>query len=178
MLYNAAGLPPEPVDNGADSAGVVVQEALRINIFSPQDGNLCVWPDRTQEVQGGVWPIVREWVVVLLRVSASLYYRGPRHESRTMYVEEMNSKAAVRFFFTRNSSANLLNRCSVSAADGAGLIALQGGGVTTDCLAASTLVGGSGRAETGKASAARRGTTKGVHIFVAGASGSNAQSWE
>lgn len=82
----------------------------------------------------------------------------------------MNSKAAVRFFFTKNSSANVLNRCSVSAAVGGGLIALQGGGVTTDCLAAKTFVGGSGNAEAGKASAARSGTTKAVHIFVSSVS--------
>lgn len=80
----------------------------------------------------------------------------------------MNSKAAVRFFFTKNSSANLLNRCSVSAAEGGGLIALHGGGVTTDCLAAKTFVGGSGNADAGTASAARRETTRAVHIFVVG----------
>lgn len=80
----------------------------------------------------------------------------------------MNSKAAVRFFFTKNSSANLLNRCSVSAAEGGGLIGWHGGGVTTDCLAAKTFVGGSGNAYAGKASAARRGTTEAVHIFGVG----------
>lgn len=87
----------------------------------------------------------------------------------------MNSNAAVRFFFTRNSSANVLNRCSVSAADGGGLIALHGGGVTTDCLAARTLVGGSGNAEAGKARAARRGRIDAVHILVAGVSKSDAE---
>lgn len=80
----------------------------------------------------------------------------------------MNSKAAVRFFFTKNSSANLLNRCSVSAAEGGGLIGWHGGGVTTDCLAAKTFVGGSGNADAGRASVARRGTTIAVHIFVVG----------
>lgn len=82
----------------------------------------------------------------------------------------MNSKAAVKFFLTRNSSANLLNRCSVSAAVGGGLIAWHGGGVTTDCLAARTRVGGSGNAEAGKASAARRGRINAVHMLAVGMS--------
>lgn len=87
----------------------------------------------------------------------------------------MNSNAAVRFFFTRNSSANVLKRCSVSAAVGGGLIALHGGGVTTDWLAAKTLVGGSGNAEAGKAKAARRGRTDAVHILAVGASKSDSE---
>ena len=82
----------------------------------------------------------------------------------------MNSKAAVRFFFTKNSSANVLNRCSVSAAVGGGLIGLHGGGVTTDCLAARTLVGGSGIAEAGKTIAARNDIANVVRIFSVGVS--------
>lgn len=70
-----------------------------------------------------------------------------------MYVDEMNAKAAVRFFSTRNSLAKLLKRFSVSDAVGGGSMASHGGGVTTDCLAARTFVGGSGRAEAGRAKA-------------------------
>lgn len=73
----------------------------------------------------------------------------------TIYVDEMNAKAAVRFFVTRNSLANELKRFSVSAAVGGGSMASHGGGVTTDCLAAMTFVGGSGMAEAGSAKAVR-----------------------
>lgn len=83
-----------------------------------------------------------------------------------MYVEEINSKAAVKFFVTKNSWANLLNRSSVSAAVGGGLMALHGGGVTTDCLAARTLVGGSGLAKAGKASAERNESRNVVRILA------------
>lgn len=72
-----------------------------------------------------------------------------------MYVDEMNAKAAVRFFVTRNSLANELKRFSVSDALGGGSMASHGGGVTTDCLAAMTFVGGSGMAEAGSAKAVR-----------------------
>lgn len=65
----------------------------------------------------------------------------------------MNAKAAVRFFVTRNSLANVLNRSSVSAAVGGGLMATHGGGVATDCLAAMILVGGSGLAAAGRTKA-------------------------
>lgn len=174
VLYNAASFPPEPINNSSNPASVVVQEALRVDIRSPQDCDLGGWPDRTEEVQGGIWTVVGEWVVVLREVSIPLCCMV-WYESRTIYVEEMNSNAAVRFFLTRNSSANVLNRCSVSAAVGGGLIALHGGGVTTDCLAARTLVGGSGNAETGRASAARRGRTDPVRIFAAGVSKSDAE---
>lgn len=73
----------------------------------------------------------------------------------TMYVDEMNAKAAVKFLVTRNSLAKLLKRFSVSAAVGGGSMASHGGGVTTDCLAAMTFVGGSGMAEAGSAKAVR-----------------------
>lgn len=73
----------------------------------------------------------------------------------TIYVDEINSKAAVRFFVTRNSWAKVLNRFSVSAAVGGGSIAAHGAGVTRDCLAAMTLVGGSGLAAAGRATAVR-----------------------
>lgn len=67
----------------------------------------------------------------------------------------MNSKASVRFLSTMNALANVLNRSSVSAAVGGGSMATHGAGVTTDCLAATILVGGSGLAEAGSAKAAR-----------------------
>lgn len=36
VFHNAARFPPEPVDNGSDpAAGLIVQEALRVDIFSP-----------------------------------------------------------------------------------------------------------------------------------------------
>jgi hypothetical protein len=89
----------------------------------------------------------------------------------------MNSKAAVRFFFTKNSSANWLNRCSVSAAVGGGLMAWHGRGVTQDCLAARTLVGGSGNAEAGKTNAARKGTTNAIHILYVCASKDDDGVW-
>lgn len=82
----------------------------------------------------------------------------------------MNWNAAVRFLVTRNSLANVLNRCSVSAADGGGLIATHGGGAATDCLSARTLAGGSCNAEAGEASAVRRGTTNTVHMLAVGVS--------
>ena len=65
MLHNAACFPPKSVDNSSDSAGLVVQKALRVDVFSPQDFDLGAWPDRTEEVQGSVWAVVSEWVVVL-----------------------------------------------------------------------------------------------------------------
>lgn len=65
MFYNAARFPPEPVDNSPDPAGLVIQEALRVDICGPQDCDLGARPDRTEEVQGSIWAIVGEWVVVL-----------------------------------------------------------------------------------------------------------------
>lgn len=72
MLYNAASFPPEPVDNSSNTTSVVVQEALRVDIFSPQDCDLGAWPDRTEKVQGGIWAVVGKWVVVLREVSKPL----------------------------------------------------------------------------------------------------------
>lgn len=72
VFYNAARFPPEPVDNSSDPASIVIQEALRVDICSPQDCDLGASPDGTEEVQGGIWAIVGEWVVVLREVSTPL----------------------------------------------------------------------------------------------------------
>lgn len=58
-------------------------------------------------------------------------------------MEEIYSKASVRFFLTRKASANLSWRASVSSTVGGGDMAWQGGGVTTARMALATRVGGS-----------------------------------
>lgn len=83
MFYNASRFPPEPVDNSSDPTGIVVQEALRVDIFSPQDCDLSGRPDWTEEVKRSIWAIGGEGVVILQRVSSLLCWKAVG-SSRTM----------------------------------------------------------------------------------------------
>jgi hypothetical protein len=76
VFYNAARFPPEPVDNISDPARLIVQEALRVDIFRSKDCDLGAWPDRTEEVQGGVGAVRGEWVMILPEVSTPLCERA------------------------------------------------------------------------------------------------------
>lgn len=72
MFYNASRFPPESVDNSSDTTGLIVQEPLWVDISSPEDSNLGAWPDGPEKVQGSIWTVVGEWVVVLGDISTPL----------------------------------------------------------------------------------------------------------
>lgn len=156
VLDNTSRLPSEPINDCADPAGIVIEKSLRIYVCRLDNSDISRAPDGPKNIKSGIRAVISERVMVL---SIVLGFGATTMHcmwlALTIYVEDMNSKAAVRFFVTRNSLAKVLKRCSVSAAVGGGSIASQGAGVTTDCLAAMTLVGGFGMLAAGTAKAGR-----------------------
>lgn len=154
VLDNAAGLPPEPVNDLANAAGTIMQPAHGVLEGRVQHRDLYRRPDGPEDIDGRARTVARrEGVVVLwprLQVSAHLgtWMDGcllflllplpfpflscrPPARKLTRYDAEMYSKALVRFLATMKASANSSKRALVSLVLGGGDMATHGGGVTT-----------------------------------------------
>lgn len=50
MLHNTSCLPPKPIDHGADTAGIIVEETLGIDVCCSEHSNLGRTPDGAEKV--------------------------------------------------------------------------------------------------------------------------------
>lgn len=65
MLNDTASLPPEPVNNRANTTGVIVQEALGIYVCRAKDCDIDCRPNGAEQVKGGVGAVLNQRVVIL-----------------------------------------------------------------------------------------------------------------
>jgi hypothetical protein len=65
VFDNASGIPPEPIYHFAYPRGLILQPTHVTFEGSPQGCDLNRGPNGSKNIESSIWPISREWIMVL-----------------------------------------------------------------------------------------------------------------